>query len=376
MRKKGGLLLGIVLILLGVGRAFAQTNENPRIVSFDLVETAVSRERLEASTQYVHVAWEVINRSETTTLIFEQFLPDNTWVNIEQARPFEWVNSKDKGIVVPLDPGDSVNYIVLTLRVVDKITGNMLAVDVEVLPIVSEADYQALSIALNGPSSETAPTPYMLRSTPVPTDTHVNDVQIPGFHIYNEFPTLQDTVLLAWNVVYASEVCVNGICYAPYGFPENVSTGGYTGGAVVPVSELVDTPGEHPIQMTAHGINGSEATASFVLNVRSEPLPSQPHAGVLAFTITPTTVSFTETVTLSWSVSNAAQVAVGSYFVENPNGYIHTITIDQPIPVGSLIVPVSELVDGPGNYWINLEAIANQPGWANGGWSTPLWVTQ
>src|SRR5690606_8817271 len=111
MRK----ILCIVIFLFSLSVVSAQTNR-AQIIRFDADLLEVSRTDLVAGTVELPVRWEVINRSPTMNLVFEQILPDGSIINVELPRSNPWVNSNEVGLVAPVNPGNAVHEIQLQVR--------------------------------------------------------------------------------------------------------------------------------------------------------------------------------------------------------------------------------------------------------------------
>ncbi|MCU0514735.1 MAG: hypothetical protein MUE40_19445, partial [Anaerolineae bacterium] len=96
---------------------------------------------LSAGTLRLPVAWSVIHRPTTATLVFEQIMPDNRAVNVELPRSNPWVNSSDQGVVAPrLNTGDtSSGEIRLRLSLVDVLYGRIYDRRELMLPVETAA---------------------------------------------------------------------------------------------------------------------------------------------------------------------------------------------------------------------------------------------
>jgi len=99
----------------------------PEIVNFTTPADSVSVDALSNGTARLDVLWQVINRPANTTLIFEQyFADDESFINVELPRENPYVASSGQGIVAPLPPFWGFDYIELSLRMVNVLTGEVL----------------------------------------------------------------------------------------------------------------------------------------------------------------------------------------------------------------------------------------------------------
>ena len=388
------LTLFIILILTAIMVA-AQTDDDTtlQIVSLTADVNAVSDTRLRENTQTITLTWEVINRPETVNLAFHQILPGGIPHNIELPRETVWVASSGSGVIMPVHPGDEITDILLLMRVIETDTGVTLDYRTMYLPIVTETVYAETYPDVPEPAASqseitqadvagvtveqfTYPTPvtpqaalpqYTPTFTPTPQPltpprTQLAAPIIHDFHVYNEFPTLDDEVLLAWHVENADEVWAYGVRYNPYEFPQDAYASGANGGARMLVASIASVPGDHVVEMTArNSFTGEEVDAQFVLHVRAEPLPSQNGAQILSFTITPRSGNPDDIVTMAWETVDADMLMLN----EQP--------FDGDLPGGSKQMRLGDLAE-LGEHWVSLSAISTQPGWANAGASTSVYI--
>lgn len=112
---------GVVLLLLLGSTVLAQTT-SPRITSFGTAAGFVNRSELVNRTARVPLAWTTEARPIGANLIFEQVLPDGTFVNVELPRRFFWVSSNGEGVAAPLLPDDA-SEVVLRMRLMNVFDG-------------------------------------------------------------------------------------------------------------------------------------------------------------------------------------------------------------------------------------------------------------
>lgn len=138
LRKISSLLLAIVLLnfvpALTAG-ASPNRQDTPTIVSFTTTADRVDRTALETDIARVPVAWEVVNRPINANLVFDQLLPDGSFVNVELPRENPWVASSGEGIAAPVLPAEDATEIELRLRLFDTETNDIYDEETLIIPI-------------------------------------------------------------------------------------------------------------------------------------------------------------------------------------------------------------------------------------------------
>lgn len=124
----------------------------PEIVAFTTTLTTIDANELAYGEPVIPVSWEVINRTPSSHLLFEQVMPDGTAVPVDFPRGNVWVTSVGSGAVTANLPASGTT-VMLRLRLVDLSTNTTL----------SEA---AATLSITGTVS--TPTP---RPTAAPTNT-------------------------------------------------------------------------------------------------------------------------------------------------------------------------------------------------------------
>jgi hypothetical protein len=66
--------------------------------------------------------WEVVNRTPSSNLVFEQVLPDESTVSVERPRATRWIPSAGRGEVIPID----AEVITIRLSLLDVVSGEIL----------------------------------------------------------------------------------------------------------------------------------------------------------------------------------------------------------------------------------------------------------
>jgi len=110
----------------------------PQIIRFEADYMQINRADLVTGTVRVPVRWEVVNRYPIMNLVFEQILPDGRVVNVELPRSNPWVNSNEVGIVVPLNPENTMAEIQLQLRLYYFLTGETIDTATLMIPITDD----------------------------------------------------------------------------------------------------------------------------------------------------------------------------------------------------------------------------------------------
>lgn len=135
------------MLLAFSGLAIAQQNTNPAITTFSSSLKSVDRRALTNRTARIPVSWTTINRPIFTNLVFEQVLPDNTFINVELPRLVPWVNSDGNGTAAPILPDGNATAIRLRVRLVNVLTQETL-----------DSEDLTLPISLDGSGATTGPT--------------------------------------------------------------------------------------------------------------------------------------------------------------------------------------------------------------------------
>ena len=99
----------------------------PEISLFASGTPSVPSEALADGSARANVSWHVINRLPTSNLVFEQVLDDGQIVPVELPRDNLWVASQGEGVVAPVPPIAGANSLLLRLRVVDVVSGEVYA---------------------------------------------------------------------------------------------------------------------------------------------------------------------------------------------------------------------------------------------------------
>ena len=120
----------------------------PTIVEFSTTAGGINAAALAASTARVEVAWEVADRVPLSNLVFEQVMGGDQSMLVELPRRLFWVPSKGAGPLAPT-VGSDASQIVLRLRVVDVISGDVYDEALLTVPVLGTA---------MPPSPQTAPT--------------------------------------------------------------------------------------------------------------------------------------------------------------------------------------------------------------------------
>jgi hypothetical protein len=97
----------------------------PVITSFVAAYTAVNALDLANGTARVPVSWVTVNRPITANLVFEQVLPTGQVVNVELPRQYPWVASSGTGTAAPVWPGEGYSWLRLRVRLVDVLDGRL-----------------------------------------------------------------------------------------------------------------------------------------------------------------------------------------------------------------------------------------------------------
>jgi|GEM_PF-4177259 len=104
------------------------------LIDFQTEETEISRQALINGTAFLNVSWNVLNRTTSTNIVFEQVLPDGTWQAIELPRLENWVRSVGTGVVAPINVAGE-DEIRIQARVLDVVTGDSMGAIQLLIPI-------------------------------------------------------------------------------------------------------------------------------------------------------------------------------------------------------------------------------------------------
>jgi hypothetical protein len=115
----------IVIPIEDEGDGGGDVDNKPAILYFNTISPTIRREMIESGNARITVSWDTANRPLTSTLVFEQIMPDGSIVNVELPRENSWVNSAGDGVVAPRDPGGSAGSLRLRVRLVDLLYGRV-----------------------------------------------------------------------------------------------------------------------------------------------------------------------------------------------------------------------------------------------------------
>jgi len=158
---------------LPISTADAKT---PTITQFSTSLSRVDSAALNQGNLRIPVSWNVINRPQNATLVFEQVFDDGRWQNVELPRANPWVNSSGDGVVAPIYGAGVSREVVLRLRLIDTRSGE----------VYDQADIR-LPLDVAAPPVVLTPT-----HTPAPASA--------SFDVQPRQVREGDTVTISWNV--------------------------------------------------------------------------------------------------------------------------------------------------------------------------------
>lgn len=167
------------------------TLDPPQIASFTSKATSVDATALRAGAAWVPVEWEVVNRTPTTNLIFEQVNPDGSTKSVELPRTSYWVASAGEGIVAP-ESDTPPPVVPIRLSVIDVITGGVFD--------AAEIELQVTGAANNA----STPTPFPLSTVEPPP----GGPNVLSFTAKPETAQPNGDIILEWETNNAQKVWI------------------------------------------------------------------------------------------------------------------------------------------------------------------------
>ena len=190
-------------------------------------------------------------------------------------------------------------------------------------------------------------------------------VTINSFSVTPSEVELDDTVTVTWDVSNAESLHFYG-----QSLP-NLPTGS----ASFQVMDLVTVPGTYEVDLLAMSqsmmdsdlayttitITDSSANSPSILPLPSEALEDDPQPPqIVTFYVTPNQASMDDTVTVTWETRHAAELRLNNRVLSAASG--------------SQQFRVADLVPGDGDHYLYLTAVAEEAGFNNVRWQSPLTV--